>query len=362
MSTDKYTKIDKSRACLILGAFGDALGAPVEFMKYDEILAKYGDSPNSIKGIQMLDDAYGKKGAITDDTQMALFAADGLISAFKRGSERGILGEYWGYTAMSYVKWLETQGQKNPNYSDLDWGSLELFELVKAQGQRGPGNACVSSLTVMQKPAEPAKNDSKGCGTVMRVAPIGIFFGNLIKDTSKEELQKVYDEGVNDAAITHGHETAQHASGLLAVMIALILHGESLERAISTALDYFGTQDVSELCEKALELASESPSVENLQKLGEGWVAEEALAIAIYCSMLGTKKVLSVDDALRLAVNHDGDSDSTGAITGNLLGIDLGTGEIPHNLIGTNTEVGSMVELLRKYGEDLIEVADYRQG
>jgi len=360
--TDKYTKIDKSRACLILGALGDALGAPVEFMKYNEIVSKYGDTPNTIKGIQMLDDAYGKKGAITDDTQMTLFAADGLIAAFKRGAERGILGEYWSYTAMSYMKWLETQGQKNPNYPNLDWGSQELFEAVKAQGLRGPGNTCVSSLRAMKKPAEPAQNDSKGCGTVMRVTPIGIFFGNLIKDTSKDELQKVYDEGVRDAAITHGHETAQHASGLLAVIVALVLHGEALEKAIRIALDDFGTQDVTDLCEKAIQLANESPSVDNLQKLGEGWVAEEALAIAIYCSLLGSKKILSVEDSLRLAVNHDGDSDSTGAITGNLLGIELGTKEIPQSLIGTNTEVGSMIELLRKYGEDLIEVAEYRQS
>jgi hypothetical protein len=110
METDKYTKIDKSRASLILGAVGDALGAAVEFMKRDEIVAKYGDSPNAIKGIQLLDEAYGKKGAITDDTQMTLFAADGLLSAYKRGAERGILGEYSGYTLFSYLRWLETQG------------------------------------------------------------------------------------------------------------------------------------------------------------------------------------------------------------------------------------------------------------
>jgi ADP-ribosylglycohydrolase len=81
METDKYTKIDRSRASLILGAVGDALGVAVEFMKRDEIIAKYGDSPNAIKGIQFPDEAYGKKGAITDDTQMTLFAADGLLSA-----------------------------------------------------------------------------------------------------------------------------------------------------------------------------------------------------------------------------------------------------------------------------------------
>lgn len=360
MNTDKYSKIDKSRACLILGAIGDALGAPVEFMKREEIIAKYGDSPNPIQGIQVLDVAYGKKGAITDDTQMSLLAADGLISAYKRGADRGILAEFWHYTAMSYLKWLETQGQSNSNYPDLQWGSPELSELIKTQGQRGPGTTCVTALKAMPKPVKPAENDSKGCGTVMRVAPVGIFFGNLLRDLSKEQLQEVYNQGVSDAAITHGHQAAQHASGILAVIIALALNGEGLEKATSTTLEYFGTEDVATLCKKSIELADQPASAENLKTLGQGWVAEEALAIALYCALLCTKKTLSVEDALRLAVNHDGDSDSTGAITGNLIGISLGTDHIPQALIGTDTEVASLIDLLRKYGEDLIEVADYK--
>lgn len=361
METDKYTKIDKSRASLILGAVGDALGAAVEFMKRDEIVAKYGDSPNAIKGIQLLDEAYGKKGAITDDTQMTLFAADGLLSAYKRGAERGILGEYSGYTLLSYLRWLETQGQGNENYSDIDWwGSQELFDIIKAQGQRGPGNNCLTSLKSVQKPFAPASNDSKGCGTVMRVAPVGIFFGNQIADTSKESLQKVYDEGVKDAALTHGNQTAHHASGLLAVIIALVLHSEQLEGATQKALELFGTSDVSDIANKAIQLTSEAPSVDNLQTLGQGWIAEEALAIALYCALLCVKGKLSVEDALRLAVNHDGDSDSTGAITGNLIGISLGTERIPQGLVGADTEVASLIELLRKYGEGLIEIADYK--
>lgn len=361
METDKYTKIDRSRASLILGAVGDALGAAVEFMKRDEIIAKYGDSPNAIKGIQFPDEAYGKKGAITDDTQMTLFAADGLLSAYKRGAERGILGEYSGYTLLSYLRWLETQGQTNSNYSDIDWwGSKELFDIVKAQGQRGPGTTCLTSLKSAPKPFEQASNDSKGCGTVMRVAPIGIFFGNQIADASKEGLQKVYDEGVKDAAITHGHETAHHTSGLLAVIIALVLQGEQLESATHKALGLFGVPDVSDIVNKAIELTNETPSVDNLQTLGQGWIAEEALAIALYCSLLCIKDKLSVEDALRLAVNHDGDSDSTGAITGNLIGISLGTERIPQALISADTEISSLIELLRKYGEDLIIPAGYR--
>ena len=360
MQTDISIRIDKSQASLILGALGDALGAAIEFMKLSQITAKYREDSHKVKGIQFPGEAYGKKGPITDDTQMTLFAADGLISAYKRGADRGILGEYSIYTTFSYIQWLITQGQTNENYSDIDqWGNRELFDIIKAQGQRSPGNTCLSSLRSAPNPIKPAKNSSKGCGAVMRVAPIGIFFGNLIHNTSAESLQRVYDEGVKDAAITHGHKTAHHTSGLLAVIIALSLNGESLETAVRRSLEFFGTPDVSGIAEKAIQLASEPPSTKNLQVLGQGWIAEEALAIALYCSLLCTKGLLSVEDALRLAVNHDGDSDSTGAITGNILGASLGTKAIPQSLIHSETEVASLMNLLNKYGKDLIEVTKY---
>jgi ADP-ribosylglycohydrolase len=59
--------------------------------------------------------------------------------------------------------------------------------------------------------------------------------------------------------------------------------------------------------------------------LGEGWVAEEALAIALYCASVAG----DFADGVTLAVNHDGDSDSTGSIAGNLLGTMLGASAIP---------------------------------
>ena len=68
------------------------------------------------------------------------------------------------------------------------------------------------------------------------------------------------------------------------------------------------------------------PDEEAIRMLGEGWVAEETLAIAVYCAL---KYKHNFDRALIAAVNHDGDSDSTGAVTGNLLGASLGLSGIP---------------------------------
>lgn len=59
--------------------------------------------------------------------------------------------------------------------------------------------------------------------------------------------------------------------------------------------------------------------------LGQGWIAEEALAIAVYCALVAG----TLEEGVTLAVNHDGDSDSTGSIAGNILGALLGVDAIP---------------------------------
>jgi ADP-ribosylglycohydrolase len=59
--------------------------------------------------------------------------------------------------------------------------------------------------------------------------------------------------------------------------------------------------------------------------LGGGWVGEQALAIAVCCALTAED---FAEGVLR-AVNHSGDSDSTGAICGNLLGAQLGEEAIP---------------------------------
>jgi ADP-ribosylglycohydrolase len=67
------------------------------------------------------------------------------------------------------------------------------------------------------------------------------------------------------------------------------------------------------------------PSAEALEGLGGAWVGEEALAISVCCALTAA----DFGDGVLRAVNHSGDSDSTGAITGNLLGALWGEAAIP---------------------------------
>ena len=84
---------------------------------------------------------------------------------------------------------------------------------------------------------------------------------------------------------------------------------------------------MGELCDQAIMLANNSrPDLENIGHLGEGWTGEEALAIALYCAV---RHFDNFERAMIAAVNHAGDSDSTGAVTGNILGASFGYEAIP---------------------------------
>ena len=99
---------DKFRGCLIGGAAGDALGYAVEFMGEERIFARYGE-----KGITAYELRDGVA-QISDDTQMTLFTAAGLLAGTTRGRMRGIMGPYREYIRLSYLDWLKTQRERYP--------------------------------------------------------------------------------------------------------------------------------------------------------------------------------------------------------------------------------------------------------
>lgn len=318
-SPSDITILDRFQGCLLGGAVGDALGAPVEFMTRAEILRRFGP-----EGITAYAPAYGGVGTITDDTQMTLFTAEGLLRAWVRGCLKG-MSTYTGVTAHAYLRWLQTQDVQ-PN-CDIDFGTDEtgwLFQQRELHSRRAPGNTCLSALQAMKSLGQPARNDSKGCGGVMRVAPVGLFGWREMSP------QGVFRLGTELAALTHGHPTGALTGGVFAVLIQMLIDGASLPDALVEARRYLRDEPRHEETLRAIEsaedlAASRLPRLEAIARLGQGWIAEEALAISIYCALVAQ----DFRDGIVLAVNHDGDSDSTGAITGNLLGSMLGVSAIP---------------------------------
>jgi ADP-ribosylglycohydrolase len=207
--------------CLLGGAIGDALGAPVEFMRRAEIITRFGP-----KGITQYAPAYGGLGTITDDTQMTLFTAEGLLRAVARQacSDYTPLMEM---VAESYLRWLFTQGiQPSVRIPTDSW----LTRQKSLHDRRAPGNTCLAALREMQMPPMPSKNNSKGCGGVMRMAPVGLIGRSL-----KWDARRVFDSGCLIALLTHGHPSGVFPAGVLATLILALIDGASLQEGLITA-------------------------------------------------------------------------------------------------------------------------------
>ena len=341
------------RGCLLGGAVGDALGAPVEFLCQKEIIERFGQ-----QGITDLSEAYGKVGAITDDTQMTLFTAEGLLRAYVRWMLRGICHTP-SVIHKAYRRWLLTQMVRNPptgKDAPNGWliGHHELFSC------RAPGRTCIDALRNNSEIGEPARNDSKGCGGVMRVAPVGMFFHALTQSNSKacaENYQRAFDVACEAAALTHGHPTGQLTAGVMTTLVFDLLDGSDLDAAIARSMSILAKRTAHEETLVALELAqrlhqSDTSPADAIHQMGEGWIAEEALAIGVYCAL----KATDFRSGVIMAVNHDGDSDSTGLITGHLLGAMHGEPAIPHEWLQP-LELRNVIE---EMADDLATVSDWR--
>ena len=286
-------------ASLLGGAIGDSLGAEIEFLSLDEIRHCYPD------GITELPPHQGLRGAITDDTQMSLFTAEGLIRAHVRGALKGICHPP-SVVHHALLRWLRTQGG-NPSVETDDVGLINERRLLVC---RAPGNTCMSALRQSQHFGAIATNDSKGCGTIMRVAPVALM-------VPQSEVRSV---AIETSALTHGHPTGQLAAAAWAEMLTDVANGSTLEEtAAATAANYERLENGGETTH-AIRKALDAPRdgmPETVETLGSGWIAEEALSIALYACLVGK----SFEEALQIAVLHSGDSDSTGAIAGNMLGL-----------------------------------------
>jgi len=323
-----------AQASLLAGAMGDSLGAEIEFWPLDRIAHQF---PN---GLRDLPQHQGIVGAITDDTQMTLFTAEGLIRAWVRGRLRGI-GTFDGPVHHALLRWLRTQGVE-AKVTEAD--HVGLVEDARLHHRRAPGNTCLSSLRATRHFGEPASNDSKGCGTIMKVGPVA--FG-----VPSGDIRQV---ATATSALTHGHPTAQLAAAAWAELLNSVFLGEELEQAAARLLSAYRELDNGSETADAIQAALDATrdgSPETVELLGGGWVAEEALSIALY-SALATS---NLEDGLRCAVTHSGDSDSTGAIAGNLLGL-LYPDEVFEHPWSNQIECR---DLILRIARDLVEVRNW---
>lgn len=335
--------IDKYRGCLLGGAAGDALGYAIEFDREEAIAARYGS--RGIRDYQL--DERGLA-PFSDDTQMTLYTANSLLCSLAALSAQAssgaptlasptlpspaALASYApAQMAQFYVEWMYTQVSPYPLPKLKAW----ISSLPELFASRAPGVTCMNACEAMANGAK-AVNNSKGCGGIMRMAPVGLI--NTCPSFSGVELQRL---GAQLAELTHCHELGWMPAGVFAHIVSLLARDEasSVREAATQALNtlpeafpnahYLG--QLQELLRYTLRLAdSDIPDLEAIHALGEGWVAEEALAIGLLCSLRHEDDFAG---AITSAVNHGGDSDSTGAIAGNIVGAHLGLAGIPQRYL-----------------------------
>lgn len=352
---------DKIYGCMVGGAVGDALGYPVEFFSRQQILSRYGEP-----GITRYELDRNGLAEISDDTQMSLFTAAGCLLGMTRMCCRGIMGALHFYNTFTYQNWLYTQTHSFKE--DLNGTNVDTW-LMRVPGlyaRRAPGNTCLSAISDMQKGLEP-QNDSCGCGGVMRVAPIPLIcFRHHYGDV---EGMAAAVEAAEAARLTHKHPLGFLPAAALSLILSRLLERTGIDGAVEFACNSLEKlvsehdgdrtylelwpKDVKKLqdiltCAVRMGMSRCGADAECIGQLGQGWTGHEALAIAVYCA---ARHADSFEDAVVAAVNHDGDSDSTGAICGNIMGLIHGRNRIPE----CYTEHLELLDVIEDIADDLYE-------
>jgi ADP-ribosylglycohydrolase len=347
----------KIRGCIFGGAIGDALGAPIEFDSYESIVRKYGSD-----GVVEYVEHSNGRGEFTDDTQMTLFTIEGLIRYIIRGTLRGV-SSLEMVMHHAYQRWLYTQGEiVNSIYYDKispernGW----LIKEPLLQKRRAPGLTCLAALrrdlTIDRElgSVNYKINDSKGAGGIMRVAPVGLF------------TYEAFSTAIQVASLTHTHPLGYLTAGFFAEIILHCFLGETINDSIQKTIQFaeketnFDCNEIIDIIFEAIQLANEykegtiSLTVQEcIEQLGGGWVAEEALAITIFVSVVFEN---NFEKGVLAAINHSGDSDTTGSMVGQLLGVCLGIESIPQkwidNLIGSS--------IIESISTDVVEQVYYQ--
>ncbi|MEE1092222.1 MAG: ADP-ribosylglycohydrolase family protein [Prevotella sp.] len=327
---DKAKRVaDSIRGCLMAGAAGDALGYEVEFVRRRAILSRFGE-----QGITTFALDGNGKALISDDTQMTLFTANGMLMGLTRGYMRGIGGRPEKYVDGAYLDWYYTQTGRKKEILINDFHYTWLRDLPEMAHRRAPGNTCLQACENMFR-GKPVLNNSKGCGGIMRVAPMALLdAGYASRSENGYSIEELAEAGGEIAECTHKHPLGFLPASLLTVLLYKVVPMtpeqvcEEIDGIVADTVNildhiYKGKYEydkryLEELTNKAVLLAHSNLSdADAIRLLGEGWVAEEAWVIALFCAI---RHIDSVEDAIIASVNHDGDSDSTGSICGNIMG------------------------------------------
>lgn len=288
--------LSRACGCLLGGAYGDSLGAAVEFMTKEMIGTCFPQGIEIPRGYRGLGE-----GTVTDDTQQALFVCRGIVTGLRHGGS-------------------------DDEVSEGVWDQLRIWRRLQdedADFRRSPGQTSMSSLQGTRPGTrEDPLNESDSCGATMRSHPVGLLHA--------DDPNNAFRLGLRIGALTHGHFDGYAPAGAYAAIISSLCQGMELEAAAAKALELLetGTPEAKgTISWLKLALASDAMTTEADFGAGaKGWDGDEALAIGVLAARKHRRDLVA---ACTFAAYHDGDSDTTASIAGALVGAMLGDEAIP---------------------------------
>lgn len=290
-------------------ALGDALGWPVEFTNLTAIKQTYGRDGITEPPSPAL---------VTDDTQMTIALVEGLLDAGPDAPTDVIMQ----HIGARFTVWM--QRQNDPAYA------------------RAPGRTCLTGIARYAEHGNWRTSgliESKGCGSAMRVAPLGYLYQH-----APERLREL---AIASSEITHRHPAALAGAVGAAYAVKLALDSVHPDHMLPQIIAF--TDGISEEFTAAMRRVGHVVGWVNdehaLKHLGEGWVAEEAVALALFCVMRYP------DDYAKCVwrgANLTGDSDSVACIAGGIQGARLGLDAIPADWRARCEDAAILIDLAQR--------------
>lgn len=302
-SAPRPSRVDAFEGCLLGLAIGDAFGYPCEFRTREIILESFGEE--GVTDLVALHDprwperprivgAPHPASTYSDDTQMTIAVAEAIVSCTDDSDLDALMNEM----GRRFVAWATSD-----------------------DNDRAPGRTCLVGCENLARGVpwrEAGVADSKGCGSAMRVAPIGLRF--------RRDRERLLSAARAGSLLTHGHDAAIEGAAAAALLVAMALDKATPRAMYETIMKECAprSRDFATCFAKLPAMLDAPPETAlSASGLGEGWVAEEAVASALYCFW---RSPTDFARTVRTAANTDGDSDS---IAGGISGAFNGVGAIP---------------------------------
>ena len=287
-------QLDRIRGALYGVAVGDALGGPLEFMSDRQICDAYGRVTDMIGGGWL----NLKPGEVTDDTQMTLCVARGILDALEGDNGLDLVAS----VGQQFIAWADSKPK--------DIGGACSHSIAIAKGLGRIRWQSVPTAADWMEAARQTRRDGgrpvEGNGALMRTVYPGLY----CKTKGAAEMQaRAFAE------MTHRGDKSTEACVLYTRMVYLL----------TESVGNFQDGDVADFLHECLKGTFYDGSVEAAATYAAGGYVVDSMSTAVSC----LAHAQTFEEAVCAAANLGGDTDTNAAITGGLAGAWFGFSAIP---------------------------------